>query len=80
MRFIWMPPVDAPNLGKALPSHTFSKPVPNIMVYLGIYLNLGWVGLILLATVFVTGYHKVIVQFRRIRRWAESGLRVSWLG
>jgi exopolysaccharide production protein ExoQ len=36
--------------------------------YLEVYLNLGWIGVTLLATLIVTGYRNVITSFRRDRK------------
>src|SRR5205814_174395 len=44
--------------------------------YLGIFLNLGWIGVGLLTIVFVTGYQKVIAA---LRRNTETGnLNLAW--
>jgi exopolysaccharide production protein ExoQ len=42
--------------------------------YLEVYLNLGWVGVMLLALVIVTGYQKIIEAFRRNPNAARLGI------
>lgn len=42
--------------------------------YLEVYLNLGWIGVILLATILVAGYRSVIARFRRDPDTGRLGL------
>lgn len=42
--------------------------------YLEVFLNLGWIGVVVLAVLIVTGYRNVVVAFRRDQESARLGL------
>jgi len=48
--------------------------------YIEVYLNLGWIGVILLALVLVTGYRKVIAAYRRKMPLATLALAYFLVG